>query len=73
MRSLKSSGGMTRGRGMTEAQRALWVLSAPSCAEVNDAMQQYTSVQHMSSDQHKDVTHARLVKDTSDARAMLLG
>ena len=37
MRSVKSVGGMTRGRGMTEAQRAQWLLSMPACAEINTA------------------------------------
>ena len=35
MRSLKTSGGLTRGRGMTENQRLLWLLSRPACAEIN--------------------------------------
>ncbi len=35
MRSMKTSGGLTRGRGMTEQQRLIWLLSMPACAEVN--------------------------------------
>ena len=38
MRSMKTSGGLTRGRGMTEQQRLMWALSMPACAEVNSAM-----------------------------------
>lgn len=34
MRSLKTTGGMTRGRGMSEGQRAQWILSMPDCAEM---------------------------------------
>lgn len=30
MRSLKTSGGLTRGRGMTEQQRLIWLLSTPA-------------------------------------------
>lgn len=71
MRSLKSTGGMTRGRGMSEAQRSLWVLSSPSCAEMNDAMQQYTSVQYVSSEQHRDTTQARLDRDNQDTAALI--
>ena len=41
MRSLKTSGGMTRGREMSEQQRAVWLLSTPACAEINDAMQHF--------------------------------
>ena len=71
MRSLKSTGGMTRGRGMSEAQRALWVLSAPHCAEVNNALQQFTSVQYTTSDQHKEATSARMAKDAQDTSDLM--
>ena len=39
MRSMKTSGGLTRGRGMTEQQSVIWSLAMPACAEVNRAMQ----------------------------------
>ena len=39
MRSMKTSGGLTRGRGMTETQRLVWLMSHPLCSEVNNAMQ----------------------------------
>ncbi|CAG2229848.1 unnamed protein product [Mytilus edulis] len=35
MRSVKTAGGLTRGRGMTESQRSLWLMSMPACAEIN--------------------------------------
>ena len=38
MLSLKTSGGLTRGRGFTEQQRLIWLLSIPACAETNRAM-----------------------------------
>ena len=44
MRSMKTSGGLTRGRGMTEQKRLTWLLSMPACAEVNLAMQELTGV-----------------------------
>ena len=44
MRSVKSTGGMPRGRGMSELQRTVWFLLMPACAEMNTAMQQLTSV-----------------------------
>ena len=40
MRRMKTSGGLTRGRGMTEQQRLIWLLSMPACAEVNKSMQE---------------------------------
>ena len=42
MRILKTSGGLTRGRSMTENQRLIWLLSMPSCAEINFTMQELT-------------------------------
>ena len=37
MRSLKSTGGLTRGSGMTEDMRNLWTSSAPATSEYNIA------------------------------------
>ena len=59
MRSIKSAGGLTRGRGMDEQQRHVWFLSTPACAEVNEALQEYTSVTYCTRDQNKDVSPAR--------------
>ena len=39
MRSLKTTGGLTRGSRMTENQRNIWVMSRPSCAQVNNTIQ----------------------------------
>ncbi|CAC5394644.1 unnamed protein product [Mytilus coruscus] len=35
MRSIKTTGGLTRERGMSESQTALWILSLPDCAEIS--------------------------------------
>ena len=34
MRSVKSTGGLTRGRGMSESTRLVWLLSMPACADI---------------------------------------
>ena len=52
MRSVKSTGGLKRGRGMGEAQHAQWLLSMPTLAEYNLAMQQLTGTGYQTSDQH---------------------
>jgi hypothetical protein len=61
MRSMKISGGLTRGRVMTEQQRITWLLAMPACAEVNDAMQELTGVNYNTGEQNKDMTDARQV------------
>ena len=57
MHSMKTSGGLTRGRGMTETQRFIWLMSHPLCSEVNSAMQQLTSITYIT-EQCKDMTKA---------------
>ncbi len=64
MRSMKTSGGLTRGRGMTETQRLVCLMAHPVCAEVNNAMQQLT-------EQHKDLTTARQGKYMTDSCELL--
>lgn len=71
MRSLKATGGMTRGRGMSEGQRAQWVLSMPDCAEINHAMQEFTGVSYNSSDQHKEDGEARRIRDCNDTKTLI--
>ena len=66
MRSIKTHGGLTRGKGMTENQRLVWVLSMPVCASINETMQKFTGVSYETSDQHKDVSAARQARDVSN-------
>ena len=70
MRSLKTSGGLTRGRGMGEEQRLTWLLSMPVCAAYNTAMQNVTGLAFNTSDQHKDMTKARLQRDEKDIQVV---
>ncbi len=66
MRSLKSTGGLTRGSGMTEDQRNMWTLSAPVTSEYNSAMQEFTDLTYATSPQHQESTQARIKRDASD-------
>ena len=71
MRSMKTSGGLTRGRGMTEQQRVIWLLSMPACVEVNKAMQELTNVNYNTGEQYKDMTKARKERDWKDTNTVL--
>lgn len=66
MRSIKTHGGLTRGKGMTETQRLVWVLSMPACANINEAMQKLSGISFETSDQHKDLSKARQARDVND-------
>jgi hypothetical protein len=71
MRSVKSNGGLTRGRGFTEMQRTVWLLSMPSCSEVNRTMQDYTGILNKGSEQHRDMSIARKARDNKDMKILL--
>ena len=71
MRCLKTSGGLTRGRGMSEIQRLVWLLSRPACTEVNVALQEFTGVQFSTSEQHKDMSKTRQERDVSDTEKLI--
>ena len=66
MRSLKSSGGLTHGSGMTEEMRALWTMSKPVTARFNNAMQEFTDLVYSTSEQHKESTGSRMRRDRAD-------
>ena len=60
MHSLKTSGSLTRGRGMSERQQAIWLFSMPLMAEVNRAMQDFTGAKYQASDNIKMLHKHRL-------------
>ncbi len=66
MRSLKTCGGLTRGSGMSEEQIALWTMSTPISAQYNAGMQEFTNLSYSTSEQHKELTSARMSRDLLD-------
>ena len=67
MGSMKSDGGLTRGRGFDETTCLTWLLSMPACGEMHNAMQTVTGLSDMDhDDKHKDLTKARLQQDGKD-------
>lgn len=66
MRSIKTDGSLTRGKGRAENQRLLWVLSMSARASINEAMQKFSGVSYGTRDQHKDTSAARQARDVSD-------
>lgn len=68
MRSIKSQGGLTGGRGMTESVRHVWALSLSQMALVHDAMIQLTGVSVKSSEQHEEIGNSRTIQDYKDCR-----
>ena len=59
MRSIKSRGGLTRGRGVTESARTTWINTAHRVSGVHEAMTDLTNLKHKSSDQHVEMSISR--------------
>ena len=55
MRSIKSRGGLTRGRGMSESVCMSWVRSMHVCGMMHQAMATITSHVHSTSEQHAEL------------------
>ena len=71
MRSVKTTGGLTRGRGITGIQRLVWLLSMRFTAEVNSSVQCLTEVRYVTSDQHKESSKLRIERDLKDTKTVL--
>ena len=63
MGSIKTCGGHTRGRRITEQQRTVRLLSTPACSQVNHATQQVSDACYYGSEQHKEVSSSHTNKD----------
>ena len=51
---------------MTVTQQLIQLMAHPHCSEVNNAMQQLTSINYTTNEQHKDTTNARQERDIAD-------
>ena len=66
MRSLKSTWGLTRGPGMSEVTRAIWLMSKPICSVYGFTMEENIGVLFTPSEQHRTATLSRVNRDKSD-------
>ena len=70
MRSMKTSGALTRDRGMTEQLK--WLLAMPACTEVNRAMQELSGAKYSTNEQNKETCKYRQRRDMKDTHTLLL-
>ena len=66
MRSIKSRGGLTRGRGFSESMRHQWVHTAHQCAVIHETMSTVTKIVSKSSEQHEEFGKSRMSRDSAD-------
>ena len=67
MRSLKSRSGLTRGGGLSEVRRNVWLQAAPTVATIKNDLRSCTGVRRESSEQHKDVGLTKKERDVRNA------
>ena len=76
MRSVKTTGGLTHRRGMTELQRTKWLLSTTTTSTIKHAMEEFTGVRYESSEQHvaqhKECSPTRSLRDYKDVLQCLI-
>ena len=63
MRLLKTSGGMTHGRGITDSSLMKWVHALPHTIPICDALDKFTGTHATTSDQHKDLRASNAARD----------
>lgn len=66
MCSIKSRGGLTRGRGMSENVILTWVHTMHTSAQIHGAMTELTKNQHRTSNQHVELGASRMKRDQDD-------
>ena len=71
MRSLKTSGGLTRGRGISSSTIAKWVHSMPAASRVIDAMETFGGVACITSEHHVDLRESDLKRDHADTATFI--
>ena len=67
---LKGRSGLTRGRGMTESVRHIWIHSMDRCASVHGAMVALTGRNRKTSEQHAEFGKTRCNQDRRDMLKM---
>jgi hypothetical protein len=66
MKGIKSIGGLTHGRGITENTLMRWATCGPICSEVTEAIEVFTSTHYVSSQQHIEERPSRIDRDVHD-------
>ena len=52
-------------------KRLVWLLSTPSCAQINMAMQELTTVSSATSEHHKEMSESQQSRDMKDTNELL--
>jgi hypothetical protein len=77
MRAMKTTGGLTRGRGITDSTLAQWVCAVPLCIPMCEAVEELSGIHAETSDQHclhkdhAELGQSRQSQDESDRKKLV--
>lgn len=66
MRPMKSVGGLTHGRGVTESTISKWILETPYFIKINEALEEFLDISIIYSEQHVQLRKTRRIRDNTD-------
>lgn len=70
MRSMKTSGGLTSGRGFKSSVLIRWLLGTPIASAINDQVEKLANTFNFTSEQHVDQRDSRIKTDTEHAEKL---
>lgn len=70
MRSMKSTGGLTRGRGLTDSVLTKWILGMPTMQKVSEAIENFVEIESTTTEQHVDARPTRQARDNADVQKL---
>lgn len=70
MKSMKSSGGLTHGRGITDSVLTRWTLGMVHMQNICDEVEAFCNVQTETSKQHVDMRTSRIDRDKDDTKKL---
>nr|CAI5839663.1 unnamed protein product [Callosobruchus analis] len=71
MRSMKSTGGLTRGRDISDSVLSKWILGIPVMQQVTGAIEEFVDVISSNTEQHVDSRPTRQTRDNNDANKLM--
>lgn len=71
MRTMKTSGGLTQGRGITDSVITLWTLGMVYLHNVCDEVEKFCGISLETTEQHVDMRNSRIIRDNANLKKLL--
>lgn len=72
MRTVKTKGGLTHGRGMSKNVILCWMSGMPASCNVTDAIESFSGVFSEPSDQHAQLRESHQIREKRDVKKILV-